>query len=86
MFEIEIKKKALKYAKKLNKKRKNKLIEMLDILESNPLPFKKYDLKKLKGYQDTYRIRIGDIRIVYEINFIKKLIVIHFIGTRGKAY
>ncbi|MFQ6055193.1 MAG: type II toxin-antitoxin system RelE/ParE family toxin, partial [Methanosarcinales archaeon] len=62
------------------------LIEMLDILESNPLPFKKYDLKKLKGYQDTYRIRIGDLRIVYEINFTKKHIVIHFIGTRSKAY
>jgi len=28
MFEIEIKKKALKYAKKLNKKRKNKLLDL----------------------------------------------------------
>ena len=41
---------------------------------------------KLKGYENTYRIRIGDYRIVYEVFWGRKRIVIHFIGRRKAAY
>ncbi|MGQ9690910.1 MAG: type II toxin-antitoxin system RelE family toxin [Thermoproteota archaeon] len=33
-----------------------------------------------------YRIRIGDLRIVYGVNWSEKKILIHFIGPREKAY
>lgn len=46
-------------------------------LENNPLPDGK-QIKKLKGYKDLYRIRIGDYRAVFEwkgenINIIRVL-------------
>ncbi len=34
-------------------------------LENNPLPDGKH-IKKLKGYKDLYRLRIGDYRVVFE--------------------
>jgi mRNA interferase RelE/StbE len=34
-------------------------------LEDNPLPDGKH-IKKLKGYKDLYRIRIGDYRVVFQ--------------------
>ena len=34
-------------------------------LETNPLPDGKH-IKKLKGYKDLYRLRIGDYRAVFE--------------------
>lgn len=34
-------------------------------LENNPLPDGKH-IKKLKGYKDLYRLRIGDYRAVFE--------------------
>ena len=34
-------------------------------LESNPYPDGKH-IKKLKGYKDIYRLRIGDYRVVFE--------------------
>mgnify|MGYP001565939655 FL=1 len=34
-------------------------------LENNPLPDSKH-IKKLKGYKDLYRLRIGDYRAVFE--------------------
>ena len=34
-------------------------------LESNPFPDGKH-IKKLKGYKDLYRLRIGDYRAVFE--------------------
>ncbi len=50
----------------------SKIIKVLDELEENPLPYKKFDLRKLRGYDDTYRIRIGDIRIVYSVDWVSK--------------
>jgi mRNA interferase RelE/StbE len=34
-------------------------------LETNPHPDAKH-IKKLKGYKDIYRLRIGDYRVVFE--------------------
>jgi len=34
-----------------------RLKEIVDTLKSNPLPFKEFDIKKLKGYRNLYRAR-----------------------------
>jgi mRNA-degrading endonuclease RelE of RelBE toxin-antitoxin system len=36
-----------------------RIIELLLIFRENPVPAEYYDIKKLKGYTDTYRARIG---------------------------
>ena len=86
MFKVEAKKRTLKILKRLSQERKNKIKEVITTLKSDPIPFKKFDVAKLKGYNNTYRIRIGDLRIVYEVNWDEKRILIHFIGPREKAY
>lgn len=86
MFKIEAKKRVLKTLRDLDRDRKNRIKEALLILSNDPLPFKKLDVIKLKGYENTYRIRIGGLRIVYEVNWDEKKIIIHFVGPREKAY
>ncbi|MGB9758923.1 MAG: type II toxin-antitoxin system RelE family toxin [Thermoproteota archaeon] len=86
MFKLEAKKRTLKFLKTLSKERKNKIKEVLSILSNDPLPFRKLDVVKLKGYENTYRIRIGNLRIVYEVNWIERKITIHFVGPRDEAY
>jgi mRNA interferase RelE/StbE len=86
LFKIEAKKRVLKTLRDLDRDRKNRIKEALLILSNDPLPFKKLDVIKLKGYENTYRIRIGGLRIVYEVNWDEKKIIIHFIGPREKAY
>ena len=86
MFKVEAKKRTLKILKILSKEKKNKIKEVLSILSDNPAPFKRLDIVKLKGYENTYRIRVGDLRIVYEVKWDGKRILIHFIGPREKAY
>ncbi len=44
---------------------KLRIIELVLILRENPVPGEYYDVKKLKGLKDTYRIRLGDLRIIY---------------------
>ena len=86
MFRVEAKKGTLKILKRLSQERKNKIKEVITTLKSDPIPFKKFDVAKLKGYNNIYRIRIGDLRIVYEVNWDEKRILIHFVGPREKAY
>ena len=61
-------------------------MELLLTLRENPTPAENYDVKKLKGEKDTFRVRLGDIRVVYEIDWNEKIIKILLIEHRGKAY
>ena len=86
MFTINIKRKALRKLAKLDQKQKHKIKTTILILKNDPIPFKKTDICKLKGYENIYRIRVGNLRIVYEILWNQKTILIHYIGPREKAY
>jgi mRNA interferase RelE/StbE len=86
MFAVKIKRKALKNLAKIDQEQKRRLKETILLLKSDPLPFKKTDICKLKGYDNTYRIRIGNMRIVYDVLWKQKTILIHYVGTREKAY
>jgi len=86
MFTIKIKRKALRKLEKLNQKQKRNIETIILILKNDPIPFKKADVCKLQGYDSTYRIRTGNLRIVYQVFWNEKAILIHYIGPREKAY
>ena len=86
MFEIIVSNRARKGAKKSPKELKEKIVELLDVLENEPVPADKYDVKKLKGLTNTYRIRFGDWRIVYKVEFAEIRITIVKIEKRSRVY
>jgi len=86
IFKLKIKKRALKFIEKLSKKEKQQLKALFEKLKSEPIPYRDYDVVKLRGLQNHFRIRIGTLRIVYEVLWEEKQIIIHFVGPRGKAY
>jgi mRNA-degrading endonuclease RelE of RelBE toxin-antitoxin system len=57
-----------------------------EALTQNPAPAPEYDVKKLSGMHDTYRIRIGEVRIEYEVDWGSKRIGILAIEFRERAY
>lgn len=63
-FGIFLSTEAAKFLKNLDKEDKYRIVEKLKLLENSPfsLPY-----KKIKGRENTYRIRIGDFRVVYSI-------------------
>ncbi len=79
-------KKALKQLENLPERVKEKIDELLDVLKTTPVPFKLYDVKKMKGREHTYRIRIGDYRIVYQFNKEREEITILLVLRRGRVY
>lgn len=85
-FAISAKKSVLKFLRQLDKSQKLEIYEFLQVLKKMPVPSKLFDIAKLKGYKSTYRVRFGKVRVVYEVFWKEKKIVIHFIGLRKKAY
>ncbi|WP_072620301.1 type II toxin-antitoxin system RelE family toxin [Spirulina major] len=72
-----------KQLKKLSPQIRSRLLAEIKSLSDIPRPD---GVKKLKGYQNTYRIRVGDYRVIYEINDGEMLILIISAVHRQSAY
>jgi len=55
----------------------------IDALVEEPRP---HGVKKLEGDENLYRIRVGDYRIVYQIQDKKLLVLVVRIGNRRDVY
>ncbi|MEM2172759.1 MAG: type II toxin-antitoxin system mRNA interferase toxin, RelE/StbE family [Thermoproteota archaeon] len=85
-FRVVLTRQALKSFEKLPARIKQRVSEALDALTQTPVPFRSFDVNKLKGYRKAYRIRIGRWRIIYEYDSKTKVIIVHDILPREKAY
>ena len=75
-----------RYAQKQIMKLDRKAIPLIKTaianLADNPRP---YGYKKLRG-EDAYRIRVGDYRIIYEIDDGKIIVTVVTVGNRKDIY
>ncbi|MCD4727579.1 MAG: type II toxin-antitoxin system RelE/ParE family toxin [Pirellulales bacterium] len=55
----------------------------INALADDPLP---RGAAKLSGAEGLYRIRVGDYRIVYELDRLSKRVVIHYVRHRRDVY
>ena len=78
-YKISIKKKAQKFIDKQDKKQKIRIYKAI-----YNLPYG--DIKKLKGYNTTYRLRIGDIRVIFEWVENEIIIDVTDADNRGDVY
>jgi mRNA-degrading endonuclease RelE of RelBE toxin-antitoxin system len=86
-WKIELSKDALKYLKKLERKKAQNIIEKLEELEEEKNPLLHRDVRALVGrLRGFYRIRVADLRILFEIDVKNKRIGVHMIIPRGNAY
>ena len=69
ILQIEYKKKAVKYINTCDK-----------AIEKIPLG----DIKKLKGLENDYRLRVGNLRVLFTLE--NDIIIIDEIGPRGQIY
>ncbi len=80
---VQLKNCARKELGKLPRAVQDRLIAALRSLEENPRP---PGVKKLRGRENEWRIRVGDYRIVYEIHDRILLVIVIRIRHRSKAY
>jgi len=83
MYEIIFSKKAAKFISSLPEGYKNKIKETVSVLKENPYG---YPYKKIRGETNVYRIRVGEYRILYEIDKNDNLIIILKVDKRERVY
>ncbi len=84
MYEISITKHALKEMISLPTKASKQLALAIDELADEPRP---KGCKKLKGEKEyLWRVRVGDYRIIYQIDDVIKIIEIRKVGHRKNIY
>ena len=82
-YEIEITRTAEKRLKKLPRQDQKRVVDAMLALSSEPWP---RGARKLQGYKDVFRIRVGSYRILYSVEERKLIIIILKVGHRGDIY
>jgi mRNA interferase RelE/StbE len=82
-YALEIKLSAWKELKRLGDNLIVRIVAKIESLSANPRPS---GCKKLRGYKDLWRIRVGDYRVVYIIDDPRKIVSITRIAHRRGVY
>jgi mRNA interferase RelE/StbE len=82
-YTIRFERTALKDLKKFPGNIVKSLWKELDALKSNPRP---HGCKKLKGTDYLFRIRVGNYRIIYQVQETDLIVLVIRIGDRKNVY
>ena len=83
-YTVEVGRKARKFLLSLSDKRlRDRLQDAIDGLASNPRP---HGCLKMQGEDGLYRVRVGDYRIIYQIQDAVLVVLVVQIGDRHEIY
>lgn len=82
-YKLEISRSAEKQLKKLPKDDQTRVAEAILELGDDPYP---RGARKLSGYDDVFRVRVGHYRILYSVLEMEVIIIILKIGHRKDVY
>jgi mRNA interferase RelE/StbE len=82
-YMVEVTSRARKNLREVPAGIQRKLIRRMEGLAENPRPA---GAKKLQGLEDTYRIRVGDYRVVYEIKDDELVVLVIRVRHRRDVY
>ena len=84
MFEIEFTDSASKFIEKANKILQKRIFIKIEKLKEDPFPT---DCKRIVGrIEKVFRIRVGDYRMMYVVDYEKNKIIIIDIDKRSRVY
>ena len=84
MFQVEYSSRALKFFKKIDRILAKRLLKKIEELTLDPHP---QESKIVEGYKEkVFRVRVGDYRILYEVDYGKNSIGIVRIDHRSRVY
>ena len=82
-YAVEVKSPAQKELEALPDNVLSRIVTKLETLAETPRP---PGCKKLKGYKDHWRLRVGDWRVVYIIDDAEKIVSVTRIAHRREVY
>jgi mRNA interferase RelE/StbE len=80
MFRIELKERAIKDLKSMPKQDAQRIVKKIKVLENGLSG----DIKRLTNFTPEYRMRVGDYRVLFEIE--ESMVTVYRIKHRKEAY
>jgi mRNA interferase RelE/StbE len=84
MYRVALSKEALKYYSRVTVATAARLDKCFTNLETDPL--KGSNIKSLKGMARKFRYRVGNMRVIYEVDRVNNIVYVLVILPRGQAY
>ena len=78
-YKVIIEKTAAKFIESQTHKQQERLLRSIYSIPNGKI-------KPLQGFENIYRLRIGDYRIIYRVNNEELVIIVLKIGNRGDVY
>jgi mRNA interferase RelE/StbE len=82
-YRIEWKSSAEKELKAIDRQHIPRILEAVESLTINPFPTQS---RKLRDVEKSYRIRVGDYRVVYQVDVEEGMVTIYHIRHRKDTY
>ena len=82
-YRLEVSATAERQIRKLNRADQIRILQAIRRLAANPWP---RGCRKLRGFEDIYRIRVGTYRVIYSVENKRLLILILKVGHRRDIY
>ena len=82
-YSVELTRTAEKQLRRIAKRDRNRLVGAIRSLADRPRP---HGARKLQGYNDVYRIRVGQCRVVYEVFDDRVIVIVLKVGHRKDIY
>lgn len=82
-YRVELKPEIEGQLAKIPTRRRQRVADAINELADDPRP---HGCKKLQGLGNVYRVRVGDYRIVYQVQDAVLLVLVVRVGNRGDVY
>lgn len=82
-YSVELTRTAEKQLRRVAKRDRSRLLDAIEALGTKPRP---QGARKLQGYEDIYRIRVGQYRVVYEVIDDRVVVIVLKLGHRKDIY
>jgi mRNA interferase RelE/StbE len=82
-YQVQITATAERQLKRLSKTDQRRVVSVVTGLTDDPRP---RGCRKLRGYDDVYRVRVGVLRIIYAVEDDRLLILVLKVGHRKAVY
>lgn len=82
-YRVQWKRSAERDLRRLDPQHVPRIIQAVDSLIDDPF---RRGCRKLRGVERAYRIRVGDCRVVYQVDVKAEVVIIYHVRHRGKAY
>ena len=87
MYKVLVHRRVVKFLENMvDEELKTRLKEVIFQLADYPLVLRRLDIEKLEGLERTYRVRIGDYRVIFHVDKKERTIYVTHIGHRKSVY